>query len=309
MTAWPSINGLPGYAPVGGTSLAAPVVAGIAGLLFSYDTGLSGSQVEQALESTAEPVSFSVKYGRVDALAALGSLGASDPQPPAAPVSSSSPQVLLSTNGGADTAPSSDAPQAGQVLVRAQGAWSGSAPLSLTSVQWQRCVVASASCTTVATSAKYTVQAADAGSALRVVVTVKNGLGSTSAASPLTLSVGGSAPPPPPAPPANTAPPVLSGTAQDGQTLSSSTGTWSGSPTSYAYQWQRCDSTGAACSAVAGATTASYALTTADVASTMRVVVTAANSAARRRPPRLRRQSWRRRRRLRPRRPLRRRRR
>jgi hypothetical protein len=40
MTGWPSINGLPGYAPVGGTSLAAPVVAGIAGLLFSYNPSL-----------------------------------------------------------------------------------------------------------------------------------------------------------------------------------------------------------------------------------------------------------------------------
>lgn len=279
MTAWPSMNGAPGYAPVGGTSLAAPVVAGIAGLLFSYNGSLSGSQVEQALESTAAPASFSVKYGQVDALAALGALGASDPQPSAAPVSSSSPQVLLSTNSASDTAPLSGAPQAGDVLVRGQGAWSGSAPLSLAAVQWQRCVVAGLSCTTIATSAKYTVQAADVGYVLRVVVTVKNGLGSTSAASPLTLPAGGSAPPPPPALPANTSPPAVSGTAQDGQTLSASTGAWSGSPTSYTYQWQRCDSTGATCSAVAGATNTSYALTTADVASTMRVIVTAANSA------------------------------
>src|SRR5258707_4009522 len=59
MTAWPSINGAPGYAPVGGTSSAAPVVAGIAGLLFSANTSLTNAQVEQALESTAVPVSFS----------------------------------------------------------------------------------------------------------------------------------------------------------------------------------------------------------------------------------------------------------
>ena len=38
MTSWPLINGAPGYAPVGGTSSAAPVVAGIAGLLFSANT-------------------------------------------------------------------------------------------------------------------------------------------------------------------------------------------------------------------------------------------------------------------------------
>jgi hypothetical protein len=154
MTSWPSINGAPGYAPVGGTSLASPVVAGIAGLLFSYAPALSGGQAEQALESTAAPTSFTVKYGRVDALAALASLGASDPQASSAPVNTTPPQVLVSTNSGSDTAALVDAPQVGQVLVRGQGAWVGSAPLSLASVQWQRCDLTGASCTTVGTSAK-----------------------------------------------------------------------------------------------------------------------------------------------------------
>jgi hypothetical protein len=143
-------------------------------------------------------------------------------------------------------------------------------------VQWQRCDVAGGSCTTVGTGAKYTIQAADGGYTLRVVVTVKNSLGSTTTASALTLPVGVAALP---APPANTAPPTISGTPQDGQTLSATTGTWSGSPSSYGYQWQRCDSSGAACSSVAGATTATYALTSADVGATMRVVVTATNVA------------------------------
>ena len=94
MTAWPTINGAPGYAPVGGTSLAAPVVAGIAGLLFSARPSLTGSQVEQTLEQTAVPVPFPVAYGRVDALAALTSLGFSDPQPSSLPVNSAGPQMM-----------------------------------------------------------------------------------------------------------------------------------------------------------------------------------------------------------------------
>jgi hypothetical protein len=47
----------------------------------------------------------------------------------------------------------------------------------------------------------------------------------------------------------------------------------------YSYQWQRCNSTGASCSLVAGATTASYVLASADVGSTMRTSVTASNAA------------------------------
>src|SRR5207253_3724459 len=74
--------------------------------------------------------------------------------------------------------------------------------------------------------------------------------------------------------------PTISGTAQEGQTLTASPGTWTNNPTSFSYQWQRCDSAGANCSAIAPATTSSYALTESDVGSTLRVSVTATNSAA-----------------------------
>ena len=40
--------------------------------------------------------------------------------------------------------------------------------------------------------------------------------------------------------PVNSVPPAISGSAVQGQTLTSSTGTWTGSPASYVYQWQRC---------------------------------------------------------------------
>src|SRR5207244_3441828 len=41
--------------------------------------------------------------------------------------------------------------------------------------------------------------------------------------------------------PVNTAAPVISGTAQVGQTLATSNGAWTNNPTSYAYQWNRCN--------------------------------------------------------------------
>jgi hypothetical protein len=84
---------------------------------------------------------------------------------------------------------------------------------------------------------------------------------------------------PPTSPPVNTAPPTISGTAQTGQTLSASTGSWTESPTNYTYQWQRCNSAGASCSPISGAKAQAYAVSSPDVGSTLRVSVTASNSA------------------------------
>src|SRR2546425_12680764 len=56
------------------------------------------------------------------------------------------------------------------------------------------------------------------------------------------------------APPANTAPPSISGTPTVGQTLTASDGTWSNNPTSFAYQWLRCNGGGNNCGDVAHGT-------------------------------------------------------
>jgi WD40 repeat protein len=73
-------------------------------------------------------------------------------------------------------------------------------------------------------------------------------------------------------------PPAISGTATVGQLLSASTGTWTGSPTSYTYKWRRCNSSGAKCTAIAGATASTYTVTSGDLGHTLRVYVTASNS-------------------------------
>ena len=72
--------------------------------------------------------------------------------------------------------------------------------------------------------------------------------------------------------------PAISGTAQEGQMLTAGTASWIGAPTSYGYQWLRCDSAGSDCADVASATAQTYALVAGDVGSTMRVRVTATNS-------------------------------
>ncbi len=79
--------------------------------------------------------------------------------------------------------------------------------------------------------------------------------------------------------PANVSAPSISGSAVQGQALTEAHGSWSNSPTGYAYQWQRCDSAGAHCVAITGAGAPTYTLTAADVKSTIRVQETASNGA------------------------------
>lgn len=78
--------------------------------------------------------------------------------------------------------------------------------------------------------------------------------------------------------PKNKTAPVISGAALVGQVLSATHGTWSGSPTRFAYQWSQCDATGGACLAVAGATGKRYRVRAGDVGHTLIVTVTAKNA-------------------------------
>ena len=169
----------------------------------------------------------------------------------------------------------SGTPQDGQTLTASPGSWTGAQPITY-AYQWQRCDSGGASCAAIAgaTNAAFGATSADVGSTLRVTVTGTNAAGWASANSAATTVVQAAG-----VAPANTAAPTISGTPQDGQTLSASTGTWTGSqPITYAYQWQSCDSGGASCAAIAGATNAVYVAATADVGSTLRVTVTATNS-------------------------------
>jgi hypothetical protein len=77
--------------------------------------------------------------------------------------------------------------------------------------------------------------------------------------------------------PVAVSPPTITGTAQQGQTLTATPGTWTAPDATFGYQWQRCDAAGANCVDVPGATTSTYAVTAADAGTTLRVVVTATN--------------------------------
>ena len=79
----------------------------------------------------------------------------------------------------------------------------------------------------------------------------------------------------------NTSPPIISGTPQDGQDADREHRQLGGTqPITYGFQWQRCDSGGANCVAIAGATGADLHWRRAPIVGrTLRVVVTATNSA------------------------------
>jgi hypothetical protein len=73
-------------------------------------------------------------------------------------------------------------------------------------------------------------------------------------------------------PPANLAPPQISGAIALGAKLRCSSGSWSGSPTAFAYQWNRDGQP------IAGATDATYAIDIPDEARTLSCTVTASNA-------------------------------
>jgi hypothetical protein len=71
--------------------------------------------------------------------------------------------------------------------------------------------------------------------------------------------------------------PTVTGTAQQGQTLTATAGRWTAPDATFTYQWQDCDAAGANCVDVAGATSQTYAVTAGDVGKTVHVVVKATN--------------------------------
>jgi hypothetical protein len=79
--------------------------------------------------------------------------------------------------------------------------------------------------------------------------------------------------------PVNTALPTISGAVVSGSQLTVSPGSWDGTqPISFAYQWQRCDANGAACTDIAAATAQQYLLGASDVGHRLRVGVGASNA-------------------------------
>jgi hypothetical protein len=165
----------------------------------------------------------------------------------------------------------------GETLTTSNGRWTSASAIAY-SYQWQRCDAKGTNCANIAgkTTQSYVAQTADVGATLRALVSASNADGVTTVNSlPTPVVVSKSAP----AGPRNTASPVISGSPQEGATLTTSNGQWSSaSAIAYSYQWQRCDAKGASCADIAGKTTQSYVVQSADVGKTLRATVAASNA-------------------------------
>ncbi len=158
----------------------------------------------------------------------------------------------------------------GSTLTVRNGSWEGGG-LSY-AYRWERCSSPGSCEVFEDTTAKHELVYGDIGKSFRVVVTASNKVGELSVTTAEVGPVSGIAP-------KNVTLPEITGTPREGDLLSTTNGTWSGSQaTEYVFAWERCTSA-KACKAIEGATNASYLLTSADRGDTVRVTVTDDNVA------------------------------
>jgi hypothetical protein len=237
--------------------------------------GIRCRRIAAATAPTYAPVTRDVGRTLRVAVVASNEAGRSAPalSPPSAVVSSAG-------QGPVNVTPPTLAgsAQAGKTLSASPGSWAN-AP-SAFSYQWQRCNSLGLGCSAIpaANAASYVIGEGDVGSTLLVAVSASNSSGASapalSAPSAVVTRAGGEVP-------LNLTPPALSGISQLGKLLSAAPGTWSGAPSSYEYEWQRCTRGGTRCAAIPGALGASYLLGAVDVGATLRVSVVAVNGAGR----------------------------
>ena len=163
----------------------------------------------------------------------------------------------------------------GSVLTASTGSWTGAQPIRF-SFQWLRCNSGGVDCDRVPGATRQTraLTSAAVGHTMRVRVTATSAAGSSSALSSPSALVArkGEAP-------RNTARPVLTGSALQGERLHLTAGSWSGTqPITVSFGWLRCGPSLDACASIKGASGSTYVVSRADVAHRLVGVVTARNS-------------------------------
>jgi hypothetical protein len=162
--------------------------------------------------------------------------------------------------------------QQAKTLSETHGTWTET-PTSY-SYQWEDCDIAATKCFPIprATGQTYTLSASEVGRTIRVLESATSeGVAGAAATSGATAVVVASAP-------SSLISPLITGNATQGQTLTETHGTWAGSPTSYGYQWEDCESSITNCVPITGGTAQTYTLTAIDVGQSIRLMVSAANA-------------------------------
>ena len=254
----------------------------------TYTEASSASPTETALGAGSVPFTASDQYGRYPTMLSLDPVDtctfwltgpSPDPDPRGveyfwlsyfkfADCTASASQPPEVTADSSWTAPLL---REGQTITGNTGTFSGA---TSTGYQWQRCNSAGLDCVDIsgATSSTYAMSSADAAGdrTLRFKEIGTNANGSADDVSIATTLIQS-------LPPVNTTLPVISGTADAGDTLTTTNGTWtSSSPLSFTYRWRRCSN--GTCANIAGAVGSTYTLTPSDVGSTVDVVVSATNT-------------------------------
>jgi hypothetical protein len=188
-----------------GTSVSAPLVAGVVALLRARAPFASADELERALVQTARPVP-GTQFGLVDAAAALRAVG--DPPPRLLP-------VIVGD------------PIAGKRLEAFSGIWSGAGVAAL--FQWERCT--GDTCTSIqgATNPSYAPTTADATHQLRVTVSADR-LEPASSTRTSAIAVL----------PRAVRRPSIVGRPRVGNRLLARTGVWEGTGLKLVVDWQRC---------------------------------------------------------------------
>jgi hypothetical protein len=151
----------------------------------------------------------------------------------------------------------------GSQLTADPGTWRNADSIQ---IRWTRCSTDGTGCRTIrgASGTSYTLTESDIGSDVTAVVMAKNAGGTTTATSAPEGPVAS-------ATPILVAPPTLTGTAMQGETLTATSGTWTWTTGKAAYTWSRCDPTTGACTPVAGASDTTLVLSEDDIGSMIRV--------------------------------------
>jgi hypothetical protein len=229
-------------------------------------SGAECSNISGATEVEYEPVSADIGHTLRAVITVTNSVGSG------IATTTQTGMVMLAPPVNTVVPAITGSPVVAQVLTSSTGTWNNE-PTSY-SYQWEDCNTSGAECANIsgANTSSYTVASTDVGHTIRVVVTATNSTGSTNATSTATARVASAAP-------VNTVLPAITGTAKVGEKLTGSTGTWNNEPTSFKFQWERCNTSGAECSSISGATGSSRTATAEDSGHTLRIEVTAANAA------------------------------